>query len=313
MLTVATYNLYLGADLSRLFGVGDAEGLVRAAAEVRAELAATRFEERAGALAAVLSRTAPDLVGLQEVARWTSSPVAEDGSLGPTDVLADFLPTLLAALAARGLRYDVHATAPAFGGGLLVDGRWMGLEGADVTLVRAEADLRVLAESTGEYAARHDVDTGLPGVSFPVARGWGRLDVEVAGRRLAFVNTHLEAWNAGVRDAQREELLAAVGDPGFPVVVVGDFNAAPREVGMPAPYLDAWTAAGGDPDGGFTCGQAGHLGNGASGLRERIDYVWVRGLRVAGCRVVGDRAEDRTDEHGLWPSDHAAVVAELEP
>ncbi|MGN6129707.1 MAG: endonuclease/exonuclease/phosphatase family protein [Nocardioidaceae bacterium] len=307
MLTVATWNLYLGADLSRLFGVGDAAGLARAAADVADELAATRFEERAGSIAAALAREAPALVGLQEVARWTSRPAAG----GRTEVLADFLPTLLAALADHGARYDVHATAPAFGGGMPVDGRWMQLEGLDVTLVRA--DVRVRAEATGEYAARHAVDTGLPGVTFPVARGWGRVDVEADGGPLVFVNTHLEAWDAGVRDAQREELLAALTDAAGPVVVVGDFNAAPHEVGMPATYVDAWTAAGGDPAGGFTCGQAGHLGNGLSTLRERIDYVWARGARVTGCRLVGDRPEDRTAAHWLWPSDHAGVVAELEP
>ena len=45
---------------------------------------------------------------------------------------------------------------------------------------------------------------------------------------------------------------------------------------------------------------------------ERIDYVWVRGVTVRGCRVVGDQPGDRTTPHRLWPSDHAAVVADLE-
>lgn len=309
MLTVATWNLYLGADLSRLFGVGDADGLARATVEVAEELAATRFEERAGAIAAVLARETPDLVGLQEVARWSSEPDAG----GPTEVLADFLPTLLGALAEHGLRYDVHASAPAFGGAMPVDGRRMRLDGRDVTLVRADAGVRVLSERTGEYAARHAVDTGVPGVAFPVARGWGRVDVEVDGAPLVFVNTHLEAWDDEVRAAQRAELLAALTEATGPVVVVGDFNAAPCEVGMPAAYVDAWTAAGGDPAGGLTCGQAGHLGNAVSTLRERIDYVWVRGAGVAGCRLAGHRPGDRTSPHGLWPSDHAAVVAQLQP
>jgi endonuclease/exonuclease/phosphatase family metal-dependent hydrolase len=307
MLTVATWNVYLGADLSRLFDVRDAAGLARATEEVAAELAATRFEERADALAAVLAREAPHLVGLQEVARWSSRSTAD----GPTEVLADFLPTLLDALADRGLRYDVRASAPAFGGAMPVDGGWMRLEGRDVTLLRADAGVRVLSERTGEYAARHAVDTGVPGVTFPVVRGWGRVDVEVDGASLVCVNTPLAAGAPGVRAAPRAELLTALADASAPVVLVGDFNAAPGEVAMPAPYVDAWAAAGGDPAGGFTCGQAGHLGNAVSTLRERIDYVWVRGARVAGCRVVGDRPEDRTAAHGLWPSDHAAVVADL--
>ncbi len=305
-LTVATYNLYVGADLSRLFAVGDAAGLARAVTEVRAELDATCFPERAGALADVLVRERPELVGLQEVARWTS----RRGD-GRAQVLADFLPALTAALAARGCRYDTCAVAPAFGGMLPVEDAWMELSGADVVLVRADAAVDVAAVSTGTYAARHHVDTGLPGARFPIARGWSRVQASVAGRPLTFVATHLEAWDARVRAAQRDELLDAVGDPGHPVVVVGDFNANPSEVGMPADYHDAWLEAGGDADGGATCGQAGDLRNPVSRLGQRIDYVWVRGAGVTGCRVAGDRPGDRTLEHGMWPSDHAAVVADL--
>ena len=69
-------------------------------------------------------------------------------------------------------------------------------------------------------------------------------------------------------------------------------------------------AAGGDPPGGLTCGQSGDLSNPEPDLRDRIDYVFTRGLAVRTCRVVGGRPQDRTPS-GLWPSDHAAVVAEL--
>jgi endonuclease/exonuclease/phosphatase family metal-dependent hydrolase len=92
------------------------------------------------------------------------------------------------------------------------------------------------------------------------------------------------------------------------VVVVGDFNATPDKVGMPEEYVDAWTAAGRDGD-GRTCGQKADL-TGESSLDARIDYIWVRGAEVAACWVVGHRPEDRTPS-GLWPSDHAAVVAEI--
>jgi hypothetical protein len=36
----------------------------------------------------------------------------------------------------------------------------------------------------------------------------------------------------------------------------------------------------------------------------------VRGAEVTACRVVGERPEDRTSS-GLWPSDHACVVADI--
>jgi hypothetical protein len=80
---------------------------------------------------------------------------------------------------------------------------------------------------------------------------------------------------------------------------------------MPAPYTDAWTAAGQDPDGGHTCGQAADLANEASRLRERIDYVFVRDAAVLDCHVVGADPRDRTRPDRIWPSDHAGVVARL--
>ncbi len=313
VIRVATYNLYLGADLARLFDVTDADDLARAVVRARAELDATRFEERAEAIASVLGRERPDLIGLQEVARWTTAEVRDDGSPGTERVLVDFLPALLDALEERGCRYDVHAVSPSFAGGLPVeDGTWMGLEGTNATLVRADRRLRVVAERVTDFDHRHQVATGIPGVTFPIARGWSALDVVAEGRPLVFANTHTEAYDASARDAQRDEVLEALRGCATPVVLVGDFNATPDEVGMPPAYVDAWTAAGGDPAGGATCGQDADLANPESRLGERIDYVWARGARVAACRVVGAEPGDRTEPHRLWPSDHAGVVADLE-
>ena len=79
---VATYNLYLGADVSLLFGVNGEAELAERVDVVRRQLDATRFPERAAALASLLARERPHFVGLQEVARWSATPVSPDGSLG---------------------------------------------------------------------------------------------------------------------------------------------------------------------------------------------------------------------------------------
>lgn len=300
-LTVATYNVYLGADLALLFDARSLDELASRVEQIRAQLDTTRFEERAEALARILVREHVDVVGLQEVSRWTSGD----------DVLEDFLPTLLDALAATGCPYDAYAANVSFSGGLPVDGLWMGVAGSNVVLVRRDGRLTVTGERTGAYAASYEVATGIEGVAFPIARSWGWVEGSVAGRRFLLANTHTEAYDAATRDAQRDELLALVGDRGWPTALVGDFNAQPSAVGVPAPYVDAWLAAGGDPDAGRTCGQVADLTNEVSDLRERIDYVFVRDARVTGCRVVGHRPEDRTTR-GLWPSDHAGVVARLE-
>ena len=118
------------------------------------------------------------------------------------------------------------------------------------------------------------------------------------------MNTHTEAYDEQVRNAQRDELLAAIGDPGRSVVLVGDFNATPDRVGMPSAVR---RRLGRPREAGHTCGQAADLRNAVSALHERIDYVWVRDAEVVDCRLIGaEPAEDRT-ESGLWPSDHAGV------
>lgn len=308
-LTVATYNVYLGAQVELLFSAGSSSELEETADVVRRQLAATDFPDRAGALARVLARERPDVVGLQEVTRWTTAPLDD-----PTqaEVVADFLPALLDALVEQGCRYDAHAVGQSFGGGLPVADEWTGIAGTDVILVRRDGAFTVSAERTASYARFLDVVTPLEGVSFPIRRGYGLVQGEVDGRRVLVANTHLEAYDAEVRDAQRDELLAALADAEGPVAVVGDFNARPDAVGVGPPYSDAWLAAGGDPARGATCGQSADLRNDVSTLDQRIDYVFVRGAEVVSCRVVGDGPDDRSPGAGLWPSDHAGVVARIQ-
>jgi endonuclease/exonuclease/phosphatase family metal-dependent hydrolase len=308
-LRVATYNLYLGADLSLVFGLEDEATLRERTAVVHGQLSATRFPDRARAVAALLVRERPDLVGVQEATTWT-----REG-----EVWCDFLAELGAALVDAGEPYDVHAVDATFTGrGVAVDasGRVveMALTGANAVLRRAGSPWRVTEEGTAPY----DVVLRVPTVAdtvVPVDRGWGWVVVERSGRRVLVVSTHLEAYDDRVRDAQRDALLAWVerrsaGD--VPVVVMGDLNAVPGLVGMPAVWTDAWVAAGSGP--GHTCCQDPDLANPVSRLRERIDYVFVRRAAVRAARVHGDRPEDRTRAEAgarLWPSDHAVVVADV--
>lgn len=307
---VATYNLYLGADVTVIFGLTSGDDLAPRARAVLDQLLVTDFPSRSVAIAATLVAQRVDVVGLQEVAEWSRTVDSADPSGGErSEVWLDFLSELQAAAARAGATYDVHACTPSFRGGAAVPGlASMSVLGRNAILVRRGSGITVAAERTGEFRATLDLAADVPGLVLDVTRSWGWVDAEVEGRRFRFVNTHLEAWDARVRTAQRDELVAAVGDPGTPVVLVGDLNATPETVGMPEEYVDAWAVAGRDGD-GFTCGQRADL-SGDSTLAERIDYVWVRGAEVAHCLLAGDREEDRTTD-GLWPSDHAAVVAEV--
>jgi hypothetical protein len=100
-LTVATYNVYLGADLTPLFTAPNLPAFVAAAGAVYAQMESTDFPRRAEAVANQIAAHDPEVVGLQEVALWQKGPLG-----GPLTTTYDFLPLLLDALAARGLDYE---------------------------------------------------------------------------------------------------------------------------------------------------------------------------------------------------------------
>ena len=121
------------------------------------------------------------------------------------------------------------------------------------------------------------------------------------------------------------ELIARWPAGAHPPVLTGDFNAVAEsdelrllggdltEPVVPGQVLlNAWQFAGpGDP--GYTWDRRNpHVAEGPE-PSGRIDHIWV-GLRytsrgpghVRSVRVAGNAPVD-----GVWPSDHAAVVAEL--
>ena len=83
-------------------------------------------------------------------------------------------------------------------------------------------------------------------------------------------------------------------------------------------FADQWLEAPGDPGPGFTA-ILGELVNDptSAGLNRRIDLVLARpapGATVTPVSVelTGNEPSDRSPDSGLWPSDHAGVVVELE-
>ena len=113
------------------------------------------------------------------------------------------------------------------------------------------------------------------------------------------------------------ELVMQPPGNGVPVVV-GDLNSVPRTEGhlalTEAGFEDVWTVLR-PGETGLTCCFADDLHDAGAALSVRIDDVLIRPGPVAlapeSIRVVGDAAADRTaaGAAGLWPSDHAGVVA----
>src|SRR5262249_26583848 len=114
---VASFNLYIGADLSPVTSLNPADPaygfkLITGVATVYGHIIASNFPQRADALARQIVERSPDLVGLQEVTllrRQSPGDVIIGGTIPATRVELDYLAILLAALARHGGHYAVAA------------------------------------------------------------------------------------------------------------------------------------------------------------------------------------------------------------
>jgi endonuclease/exonuclease/phosphatase family metal-dependent hydrolase len=328
---VETRNLYLGADLAPAFTAGDPFELAVAASQTWQQVVATDFPARAESLAAEIDNTSPLLLGLQEVALWRTGPPFDPNPA--TDVAYDFLALLLDALARRGLEYNpvvVQQEADIEAPTLL--GFDVRLTMRDVILAKAvgRGALTLRNPQSGNYASNLMLSVAGGLMTVTVTRGWTSIDVTAKSREFRLVNTQLEAYSNFYRSAQTFELLAGpLQTGGLPVVLVGDLNSDPDdpvfdEPGSPLndtnPYdiltasgfVDTWALLH-PQDPGLTCCNEPDLLNPVPTLYQRVDHVLLGyGGTAYRSKVIGTDPANRTAE-GLWPSDHAGVVAALAP
>jgi endonuclease/exonuclease/phosphatase family metal-dependent hydrolase len=143
--------------------------------------------------------------------------------------------------------------------------------------------------------------------------------VTLRGQTFRFINTHLEPEGPlnAIQVAQGNELLSGPANTSLPVILVGDFNSRADGTGTPtynnligAGFKDAWSTT--HPgELGNTWSHDADLLNTTVNLTRRLDLVLYRNnLCALDADVVGDELSDRTPS-GLWPSDHAGVVATL--
>ncbi|KQY56563.1 MULTISPECIES: endonuclease/exonuclease/phosphatase family protein [unclassified Nocardioides] len=334
--TVMTRNLFLGTDVFPIFAAAQAAGspraridaTARAMHEVRSLVATTRFRTRARLIAAEIARHDPDLVGLQEVALWRSGPREPDlvGVPNAVSVDLDFLRILMAELDSLDHDYLVVSSL----GELDLEfpgyrtrsepGRDVRLTLRDVVLVRVRDGLTVVDRGREHFTSR--VRMRLPGRLVDFTRGHTWVDVENAGQRVRFINTHLEVGDPRVGRNQVRELLDGPAASRGPVVVVCDCNSDPMAGRRSMPYrgltgagfVDTWlTVPSGGP--GHTCCTASNLLDDGPGVMDhRLDFVFARSRRgVVADRgtVLGATGAARDEVTGLWPSDHAGVVVRL--
>jgi endonuclease/exonuclease/phosphatase family metal-dependent hydrolase len=325
-LTVMTQNLYLGSSLAPALEATDGPSFVAAVATIYGTMLFTDFPSRAEAIATEIATDRPDLIGLQEVSRWTATPTHP----GPTPPSFDFLTILQGALDRLGLHYAVAAisenadigpaplVAPTFGCQpfTTVPDCVVSLQDRDIILVNTDtARLRWSNPMHGTFTAQQTVHLPVPppdGSELSFDRGWTSIDASFQDVSFRFVNTHLETEDfPAVQEAQALELLAGPMRPGRSVIAVGDFNSAADGSTTRTYRLltqlwfnDAWTS----DSPGYTCCQNETLTNPASELSSRIDLVLTEApIQATEAHVIGAEIFQTTPP--LWPSDHAGVVA----
>jgi endonuclease/exonuclease/phosphatase family metal-dependent hydrolase len=322
-LTVTTRNLYVGVDLSRLFGAGTLAEVRRVAGELLAELRSHPFAARMGAVADEVAATRPDVIGLQEAALVRSQQPGDFADApypNATDVVVDLLDLLSSALESRRLSYEVAAATvttdlevPAD-----VDGDRIDVRLTDRTAILVREGVETGGTRTGTFDAAHTFPVSSAGVL--VRRGYCLAAVTAGDAAPVVATAHLESTDAEVRRRQAAELRKLLPTD-RPVLLAGDFNSGPggrtdAYDSLTETFADAHAALR-PAEEGPTCCQSPDLRNERSLLSRRVDAVLSRGARPAAVERVGADPEERVPAEvdgetvRVWPSDHAGVVATL--
>ena len=345
---VMTRNLYLGADLSPGTTAGSLQELVNGAGQILNQVDANNFPVRAKGLAKEIRTSAPDVVGLQEVALWRTEP-CDQNPLPPkaSTVRYDFLASLLkevnkgkklyrAAVVKPEFDFEVWANTDGNEGtsgpncpmGSEINGR---LTMRDAILVRK--GVKATSPKSGTFKTLLRVKPA--GVNIDVTRGWTSIDATVHGKKLHFVNAHFEAFdnspngnttnsgttvgNGEVREAQAKELVSGPGRSKLPVIALGDFNSDVKtEVKKGDGLAYRALLAGGfverstyNPLG--CCLNADVLTTGGGGkpgdFDHKVDHVMTNKPKKV--KLLTSTITGLSPVNGFWDSDHAGVLSVL--
>jgi hypothetical protein len=167
---------------------------------------------------------------------------------------------------------------------------------------------------SGQFVNELILPTPLGPVLYP--RAWASVDAQFFGHSFLYINTHLESFDANIRELQGGELRAGPANTSLPLIIAMDSNSQafpqpqdPTYVDfVAAGYHDVWSKLF-PKRAGLTCCQDEADNNPVSQLYQRIDVVLTHGrVRPWGAVLIGNNPRSRLPD-GLWPSDHAALAA----
>ncbi|HSJ07399.1 MAG TPA: endonuclease/exonuclease/phosphatase family protein, partial [Longimicrobiales bacterium] len=274
--TVMSRNLYLGANIDALIGA-EPGGFEQAMLDAVGQLTRTTYTmpHRLQYIAMEIATRQPDVIGLQEVTRYTM--YFGDGS----DDVLDYLQALTGILAQMGQPYDVAAYQPNVS--LTLPVGMLGMAAinytdGDAILVRRGVQWRDAA--SGHFV--NQVTMNVLGNEFRNLRGWNAVTVKLQGHWYRVINAHLEIQPfAPYQEAQAEELIAMAAREPHPLIMLGDFNSAANADAPPgsmtgsyasflaAGFADLWLNQA-NMGAGVTCCQAADLSNAVSQLNQRL-------------------------------------------
>jgi endonuclease/exonuclease/phosphatase family metal-dependent hydrolase len=324
---VMTRNMYVGTDVDKILLAQAPEEVPILVAEAFGMLQQTNYPERAKAMAKEIAKARPHLVGLQEVTRvrlQTPGDAVFGGTAPAEDVFLDFLPTLLDELSVLGQSYravaeveNIDIEMPMITDPITFSFTDVRLTDYDVILARS--DVVIDHVESQNFAASFEV------FGSQIKRGYIAVNADIDGKTYRFVSTHLEPVETGdgiIQQYQAGELVGLLSSESKPLILVGDFNSdAPTGstygLLIGNGYQDAWAGRMTRRQNGYTCCQEKDLSNVVSVLDRRIDHVFFKNFEDLWPRadhprvhaqLVGNTHRGKTTS-GLWPSDHAGVVA----
>ena len=323
---VMTYNAFEGTSFLQVQGVTTQTQFLIGVGQILTQVQASNPPQRMQAIAKEILTAQPELLSLQEIDQWymwTFNP--STGQCGVMMLKYDMLQDLLRALSAGGGHYEVAVQAAQYAfpptPGLIPPSGYVCGAVNDYNIILARTDLpssifHWTNPQSGQFV--HETFLPTPSGNLPLPRSWAAVDAQFFGRTFRYIDTHLDALSAEIRELQGAELRSGPGNTSLPVVIAMDSNAQAFPLPQDPTYLDFMSAGYNDVwssvfprSPGLTCCQNDSDNNPVSELYQRIDLVLSLGKVIpVAIAITGADPWNRLPD-GLWPSDHAAVVAAL--